>query len=273
MKLFLSSYENNIFAPFWHLALLCPILFKTKKSTEIWKNVYIVHWEYFVSLLYHQVKLARLSASFQPTDSPQSSTQMNGDQRSVEPILGILRRSPLTGWPPSLALKRWEPTAKNGLQGSAEDHDSGEPIPQVQRRSPSSTRRVEHWPTSEKLREETDRAGEGRIWADHNCTAFTLHCIADRTLDRREEDIGGSLHSPQLRHAPSTLHPSSSSGQLRVLSCLEYQGSCDEPTRQSSQFHPSFNSIWHRFSISGDKVNCAKVKYSDYEYIWKMFTP
>ena len=37
---------------------------------------------------YDQVELARLSAclsaSFQPTDSPQSSTQMNGDQRSLE---------------------------------------------------------------------------------------------------------------------------------------------------------------------------------------------
>ena len=51
---------------------------------------------------YDQVELARLSAclsaSFQPTDSPQSSTQMNGDQRSVEGanIEGLEEEQPTT---------------------------------------------------------------------------------------------------------------------------------------------------------------------------------
>ena len=223
MKLFLSSYENNIFAPFWHLALLCPILFKTKKN----------YWD-LKKCLYSALRIFCITSVSSGKAGPPVcflparwlSTILNSDEWGPEERganIGDLEEEP-THWLTTIpCFEEMRTDSQKGLQGSAEDHDSGEPIPQVQRRSPSSTRRIEHWPTSEKLREETDRAGEGRIWADHNCTAFTLHCIADRTLDRREEDIGGSLHSPQLRHAPSTLHPSSSSGQLRVLSCLEYQ--------------------------------------------------
>ena len=77
---------------------------------------------------YDQVELARLSAclsaSFQPTDSPQSSTQMNGDQRSVEGAnIEALEEEQSTHCPPTAhcsALKRCDRALENGDQRAIE---------------------------------------------------------------------------------------------------------------------------------------------------------